>query len=135
MDRIKAERALAWISLVSGALLWILESLHGVLYGGSPQGLIIDYIAATLLLYAGIQSLRRSPQGAAGLLFGAWAYSLCDAYRALWWRAEVYFGSLQVEDLREPYAVFIILAGVAVLTVVCFGVSLVLVHPRSSRVT
>ncbi len=69
MNRTVAERVLAWTSIVSGALLWILESLHGVLYGGTPQSLIIDFIAASLLLYAGIQSLRRGVEGAAGLLF------------------------------------------------------------------
>ncbi len=129
MNREKSERVLARISIVSGALLWVLESLHGILYGGSARGLVIDYIAATLLLYAGIQSRRRSPQGAAGLLFGAWAYAFCDAYRALWWRAEHYFGSRPVADLSEPYAVFLGLAVAATLTIGCFGVSFYLAHP------
>ncbi|MEE9606269.1 MAG: hypothetical protein V3U03_00915 [Myxococcota bacterium] len=134
MNRTVAERALAWTSIVSGALLWILESLHGVLYGGTPQSLIIDFIAASLLLYAGIQSLRQGAEGAAGLLFGAWAYAFCDAYRAIWWRAEVYYGSRQV-DMTEPYAVFAMLSAAGLLTIACFATSFVLAHPRPGRVS
>jgi hypothetical protein len=62
-------------------------------------------------------------------LFGAWSYALCDVYRALWWRAEHYFGTANPQPVREPFGVFIILAVLGGLTLVFFVVSLVLAHP------
>ena len=131
MPRVGWERFLAWSSILLGALLFVLESLHGITYGGTPQGIIIDYIAAALLCYAGVQSLRTlHVGGAAGLLFGAWSYALCDAYRALWWRAEYYFGTESPESLAEPFGVFITLIVAGGLTLFFFFLSLYLAHPR-----
>lgn len=127
------ERFVAWSTLTLGILLFIGETVHGFLYGGTPLNLTIDYIAAGLGCYAGWQSLRRA-QGAAGLLFGAWSYALCDVYRALWWRAESYWGTAQSIPSREPFAVFIVLSIMGGLTLFFFVASLILAHPRGERV-
>ena len=130
LNRVIAERLLAWTSIVCGALLLVLESLYGLLYGEVIQGLVIDYLAAVLLLYAGIQSIRWAPSGAAGLLLGAWSYSLCDVYRGIMWRAEHYLDAGPVEPLREPFAVFALLIMAGFVVVSGFALSLVLAHPQ-----
>lgn len=121
------EAFVARASIVCGTALFVLETLHAVAYGANAAGLVIDYFAAALLVYAGVQSLRRLPDGAAGLLFGAWSYALCDVYRALWWRLEnVANGGPQ----REPSGVIVCLSAAAVLVVFFFLVTLVLAHRR-----
>ncbi len=129
MNRVKVERRLAWTAVVCGVLLFVLETYAGLLAGEPLQGVIIDYIAAGLLLYAGLRSLR-SEQGAAGLLFGAWCYSLCDLYRALMWRTEHYLGLEVVESMQEPFAVFVILILATPVVIMSFTVGMVLVHPK-----
>ena len=130
MPRSNWIRFLAWASVVSGGLLFVLESLHGLRYGGSAASIIIDYIAAALLFYGGTRSLRSLPEGAPGLLLGGWSYALCDAYRAIWWRTEHYFSSENPAPLREPFGVYVVLLGLGALTLFFFGLSFVLAHPR-----
>lgn len=130
MPRSNWVRFLSWASVVSGGLLFVLESLHGLRYGGSAAGIIIDYIAAALLFYGGVRSLKSLPKGAPGLLFGGWSYALCDAYRAIWWRTEYYFGSENPKPVAEPFSVYVILVGMGALTLFFFGLSFVLAHSR-----
>lgn len=134
MTRAVWERFLAWSSVVLGGLLFVLESAYGLRYGETAAGLIIDYLAAGLLCYAGAQSLWRRPHGAAGLLFGAWSYALCDAYRAIHWRAVHYLGTDAAEPIGEPLGVFMAIVAAGGLTVFFFGLSLVLAHPRRAPV-
>ena len=127
-----AEPAIAWVTLVLGIALFVGETIHGINYGGTVAGILIDYIAAGLGVYAGARSLR-STNGAPGLLFGAWSYALCDVYRALWWRTEHYFVKPNPEPLAEPFAVYTITIGLGVITLVFFCVTFVLAHPRAGR--
>ena len=132
MGATRLERFVAWCTLCLGLGLFVGESLHGVLYGATLVSLMIDYIAAGLGTYAGLRSLR-APGGAAGLLFGAWSYALCDVYRALWWRTEHYFATAAPEPLSEPFAVYVIVVGLAAVTLFFFGATFFLAHPRSAR--
>ena len=117
-------RIVSSVSLASGVLLFALESAYSFSFGGSAAGILIDYIAAGLLGYAGFASLRRPPVGAPGLLFGAWSYALCDVYRAVWWRLAVPAGSR-----KEPESVLIGLLAAGALTVTMFLITFWLARP------
>ena len=48
-------------------------------------------------------------------------------------RAEHWFGTRPVDDVQEPFEVFLLVAGMGVVAIAGFVWSLVLVHPRRSR--
>ena len=128
----RSEPMIAWATLILGLALFVGETIHGLRYGGSIPSLLIDYIAASLGVYAGMRSLR-SPNGAPGLLFGAWSYALCDVYRALWWRTEHYFGDALPEPLAEPFIVYVIVVALGAATLFFFGATFLLAHPKTGR--
>ena len=67
-----------------GCVHFVLETLFTVQYGQSLTGLLPDYIAVALLLWAGV-SVRKHVHSV-GLLCGAWGFALCLHYRAWAWR-------------------------------------------------
>ena len=87
--------------------------------------LIVDYIAISLLLFAGVRSLQTGE--GAGLLCGAWGFTFCLNYRALFWRVEVLMregGSPTLETMTQ------VLAALFVVSMAAFLVSLYLSNPR-----
>jgi hypothetical protein len=79
-------RRFAAFSIAMGCVHFVLETLFTVQYGQSLTGLLPDYIAVALLLWAGV-SVRKHVHYV-GLLWGAWGFALCLHYRAWAWRFE-----------------------------------------------
>ena len=79
-------RCFAAFSIAMGCVHFVLETLFTVQYGQSLTGLLPDYIAVALLLWAGV-SVRKHVHSV-GLLCGAWGFALCLHYRAWAWRFE-----------------------------------------------
>ena len=77
-------RRFATFSIAMGCVHFVLETLFTVQYGQSLTGLLPDYIAVALLLWAGV-SVRKHVHSV-GLLCGAWGFALCLHYRAWAWR-------------------------------------------------
>ena len=77
-------RRFAAFSIAMGGVHFVLETLFTVQYGQSLTGLLPDYIAVALLLWAGV-SVRKHVHSV-GLLCGAWGFALCLHYRAWAWR-------------------------------------------------
>ena len=73
-------RRFAAFSIAMGCVHFVLETLFTVQYGQSLTGLLPDYIAVALLLWAGV-SVRKHVHSV-GLLCGAWGFALCLHYRA-----------------------------------------------------
>jgi len=119
------ERRLAWFSIVSAVVHFIGETWVHVAFGQFLPMLIVDYIAITLLLFGGVRSLQTGR--GAGLLCGAWGFTFCLNYRALFWRVEVLLdegGSPELETMTR------VLAGLFLVSMASFLVSLYLCAPR-----
>lgn len=73
-------------SIGMACLHFSLETLVTLRFGQSFVGLLPDYVAVALLIWAGLQVLKNN--AALGLLCGAWGFTLCLHYRAWAWRFE-----------------------------------------------
>ena len=73
-------------SIGIACLHFSLETLFTLRFGQSFVGLLPDYIAVALLIWAGLQV--RKNNAAIGLLCGAWGFTLCLHYRTWAWRFE-----------------------------------------------
>ena len=97
-------------------------------FGQSFLGYFIDLIAISLMLIAGIASLRVRPNSASGWLAGAWGVAFCLAYRAFAWRYQV-----PVEERGgEPAIILNILAGALTVSTIAFAFAFWLARPRKS---
>ena len=79
------DRFALW-SIGIASLHFSLETLFTLRFGQSFVGLLPDYIAVALLIWAGLQV--RKNNAALGLLCGAWGFTLCLHYRTWAWRFE-----------------------------------------------
>jgi hypothetical protein len=125
MDYAKVERRLAVFSIVAAVIHFVGETWVHFAFGQFLPMLIVDYIAISLLLFGGIRSLQTG--AAAGLLCGAWGFTFCLNYRALFWRVEVLTkggGTPVLETMTQ------VLAGLLVISMVAFAITLVLCNPR-----
>jgi hypothetical protein len=128
MNRRKLERRLALFSIVSALVHFIGETWVHFRFGQFLPMLIVDYIAISLLLIGGVRSLQTG--NAAGLLCGAWGFTFCLNYRALFWRVEVLLeggGTPVLETMTQ------VLAGLLVVSGLAFLVSLLLCNPTRVR--
>ena len=73
-------------SIGMACLHFSLETLVTLRFGQSFVGLLPDYVAVALLIWAGLQVLKNN--AALGLLCGSWGFTLCLHYRAWAWRFE-----------------------------------------------
>lgn len=119
------ERRLAKFSIAAALLHFAGETYVHLLFGQFLPMLIVDYIAVSLLLYAGFRSLQSGH--APGLLCGAWGFAFCLSYRTLFWRVEVLLQGGGDAPMRIQAW---ILAGALVISVIAFAVSMYLCHPR-----
>jgi hypothetical protein len=125
MDRQKVERSLAVFSIVSAIIHFVGETWVHIKFGQFLPMLIVDYIAISLLLFGGVRSLQTG--AGAGLLCGAWGFTFCLNYRALFWRVEVLLkggGTPVLETMTQVLAVLL------VISLVAFLISLALCNPR-----
>ena len=128
MDRPKVERRLAIFSIVAAIIHFVGETWVHFAFGQFLPMLIVDYIAISLLLFGGIRSLQTG--NAAGLLCGAWGFTFCLNYRALFWRVEVLLkggGTPVLETMTQVLAVLLVISMVA------FFISLALCNPQGRR--
>jgi hypothetical protein len=126
MNRAKVERRLALFSIFSAVIHFIGETWVHFAFGQFLPMLIVDYIAIALLLFGGIRSLQTG--AAAGLLCGAWGFTFCLNYRALFWRVEVLLeggGTPVLETMTQ------VLAGLLLVSLAAFLVALALCNPRA----
>jgi hypothetical protein len=126
MDRQKMERWLAVFSIVSAVIHFVGETWVHFKFGQFLPMLIVDYIAISLLLFGGVRSLQTG--AAAGLLCGAWGFTFCLNYRALFWRVEVLLeggGTPVLETMTQVLAVLL------VISLAAFLVTLALCNPRA----
>ena len=106
-------------------LHYIGETWVHVLFGQFLPMLLVDYIAIGLLLFGGVRSLQTG-QGA-GLLCGAWGFTFCLNYRALFWRVEVLMnegGTPTLETMTQ------VLAALLLVSMAAFFVTLHRCNPR-----
>jgi len=125
MDRRKVERWLAVFSIASAAIHFFGETWVHLKFGQFLPMLIVDYIAISLLLFGGVRSLQTG--AGAGLLCGAWGFTFCLNYRALFWRVEVILegrGTPVLETMTQVLAVLL------VVSMVVFLITLALCNPR-----
>ena len=98
------ERKIAIVSIGTALLHGLGETWWHFQFGQFLPMLIVDYIAVSLLLFAGIRSLQTGL--ASGLLCGVWGFEFCLNYRTLFWRVEVW---LTGEATAEMEAVIYVL--------------------------
>lgn len=127
MNYRKLETGLAWFSLVGAIIHFVLETLYHFKFGQFLPLLVVDYIAAALLIYAAVLSLGVRPSSASGMLAGAWGFAACLAYVA--------FFAFYRQYLQDQGPMFMVLVmGVALLAAfVAFLVSLLLVRAAMNQ--
>ena len=102
------------------------ETLFTLRFGQSFIGLLPDYIAVALLIWAGLQV--RKNNAALGLLCGAWGFTLCLHYRAWAWRfEEVMTGSATPVVETTMY----VLTYTAPISIISFIITLMLCMPTA----
>ena len=84
-----SETPLAWLTLFSTSVHFVLETWYHMVWGQPLQALIVDYICVALMLFGGFASLRVRPRSAAGLLAAGWAFSLGFGWRSGFGRLEL----------------------------------------------
>jgi hypothetical protein len=130
MNRPKVERRLALFSIVAAIVHFVGETWVHFAFGQFLPMLIVDYIAISLLVFGGVRSLQTG--NAAGLLCGAWGFTFCLNYRALFWRVERLLeggGTPVLETMTQVLAVLLVISMAA------FLISLALCNPRSHAPT
>ena len=113
-------------SIGIACLHFSLETLFTLRFGQSFVGLLPDYIAVALLIWAGLQV--RKNNAAFGLLCGAWGFTLCLHYRAWAWRfEEVMTGSATPVVETTMY----VLTYTAPISIISFIITLMLCMPTA----
>ena len=107
-------RRFAAFSIAMGCVHFVLETLFTVQYGQSLTGLLPDYIAVALLLWAGV-SVREQVH-TVGLLCGAWGFTLCLHYRAWAWRFEEVLAGEATAMVETTMHVFSYTAPISILS-------------------
>ena len=113
-------------SIGIACLHFSVETLFTLRFGQSFIGLLPDYIAVALLIWAGLQV--RKNNAALGLLCGAWGFTLCLHYRAWAWRfEEVMTGSATPVVEAAMY----VLTYTAPISIISFIITLMLCMPTA----
>ena len=121
------EKLIAIASIVLAIMHFIIETIWHFKVGQFLPMLIVDYIAISLLLYAGWRSIQTG-QGA-GLLCGAWGFTFCLNYRSLFWRVDEFLqGNASAGVTGEMY----FLSFCFVITGSLFASTLYLANPKKN---
>lgn len=124
--RASFETPFAITTIFLAVIHFIGETYVHFAYGQSFLGYFIDLIAISLMLIAGIASLRVRPASASGWLAGAWGVAFCLAYRAFAWRYQV-----PVEERGgEPAIILNILAGALAISTIAFLIAFWMARPK-----
>ena len=112
-------------SIGIACLHFALETLFTLWFGQAFVGLVPDYLAVALLIWAGLQV--RKNNAALGLLCGAWGFTFCLHYRAWAWRfEEVMAGSATPVVETTMY----VLTYTAPISIISFVITLMLCMPN-----
>lgn len=126
--RSRHETWFAILTIVLALIHFAGETYVHFAFGQTFLGYFIDLIVITLMLIAGIASLRVRPVSASGWLAAAWGTAFCLAYRAFAWRYHV-----PVEERGgEPAIILNILAGALVISTIAFAFAFWLARPRKT---
>jgi hypothetical protein len=119
MTRHASETALAWLTLVSAAIHFGLETWYHLVWGQPLPSLLVDYIANALMLFGAWASLRVRPSGsAAGLLAAAWGFTLCLAWLAGFLRLEASDAGMDPANGEAGFVMPILLASVGLVAAI-----------------
>jgi hypothetical protein len=116
--RHRSETALAWLTLISTATHFVLETWYHLVWGQPLQALLVDYICVTLMVSGGIASLKARPRSAAGLLAAGWAFALGFGWRSVFGRLQLREAGQAAANGEAGWVVFIILGALAVVAIV-----------------
>ena len=121
------ERKLAIISIVVAIVHFVGESYWHIKFGQFLPMLIVDYIAVSLLLFAGVRSLQTGR--AIGLMCGA-CFEFCLNYRTFFWRVEVLLNGNASSEIES---LVYLLGTLLVFTFTLFIITLYLCNVRASK--
>ena len=113
-------------SIGIACLHFSVETLFTLRFGQSFIGLLPDYIAVALLIWAGLQV--RKNNAALGLLCGAWGFTLCLHYRAWAWRFEEVMTGISTPVAETTMYV---LTYTAPISIISFIITLMLCMPTA----
>ena len=116
-ERHISETPLAWLTLFSTSVHFILETWYHLEWGQPLQALMVDYICVALMVLGGVASLRVRPRSAAGLLAAGWAFSLGFGWRSGFGRLELRNSGAANVQGEADFVVYIILASLAVVAI------------------
>ena len=123
----RAHRVFAWYSVLLAALHLTGELAYHFRFGQPLPGLIVDFVAVSLLWLGAWLLLARGWH--AGVLCGAWGFELCLTYRSFFWRlAEMQEGTASEVTRNTAY----VLGALLVLVLVSFVYSIWLCRPPGS---
>jgi hypothetical protein len=98
----------AWYSTGYAIFHLTVKMLYHVRYGQSLPGLIVDYIAISLLPLGSWLRLVRGWN--ASVLCGAWGFEFCLTYRSFFWRVkEIVAGTAGVITKNTAYGLGVLL--------------------------
>jgi len=117
------EKKIAILSIALAVIHFIVETIWHFRVDQFLPMLIVDYIAISLLMFAGYRSLKTG--NAAGLLCGAWGFTFCLNYRTLFWRVHEFLNGNEA-IATEMY----FLAACMFVSVPVFFLTLYLANPR-----
>ena len=127
MNGARMEKNIAVTSIVLAIIHFFIETIWHFKVGQFLPMLIVDYIAVSLLIYAGWRSIQTG-QGA-GLLCGAWGFTFCLNYRSLFWRVNEFLqGNASAGVTEEMY----FLSFCFVITACLFAMTLYLANPKKN---
>lgn len=117
------ERKIAIFSIFLAISHFLVETIWHFKVGQFLPMLIVDYIAISLLIYAGWRSIQTG-QGS-GLLCGAWGFTFCLNYRSLFWRVNEF-----IQGNEKVAGEMYFLSFFLVITATVFALTLYLVNPK-----
>jgi hypothetical protein len=120
----RASRIFAWYSVVLAAIHLTGEMAYHFRFGQPLPGLIVDYVAVSLLCLGAWLLLARGWH--AGVLCGAWGFELCLTYRSFFWRMEEIAAGTASDVTRNTAYV---LGALLVLALASFACSIWLCRP------
>ena len=115
------QKRFALMTLFLAFLHLVMELGYTFKVGQHFLGLLPDLLADGLLIWGSLSLIRN--QRAAGLICGAWGFTLCLHYRTWAWRFEDYLmGTINETQLSVMY----LLAATMLISIVCFAITILI---------
>ena len=115
------QKRFALMTLFLAFLHLVMELGYTFKVGQHFLGLLPDLVADGLLVWGSVLLIRN--QQAAGLICGAWGFTLCLHYRSWAWRFEDYLmGIIDKTQLGVMY----LLAATMLISIVCFALTILM---------